>query len=87
MSLEDLFQKKLCICGHSKDEHAGNCYALDFNGTIYSACSCPQFKAKSLIFKIENEYEVLNNIKRAIPKPATKPIQPRPFIVFGKNSK
>jgi hypothetical protein len=82
MSLEDLFRKKLCICGHPKDEHAGNCYALDFNGTIYSACSCSQFKSKSLIFKIEREYENSNLIKRT-----SKPTQSKPFIMFGKNSR
>lgn len=88
MSLEDLFQKKVCICGHNKDEHEGSCYALSYNG-IYSACSCSQFKIKSLIFEVEREYEVPISIKRAISNPTTKPIQtkPKPFILFGKNSR
>lgn len=66
MSLEDLFQKKLCICNHSiEEEHFnGTCYALDFNGTIYSACDCRHIKTKPLVFKVERVYEDNNSNNR-----------------------
>lgn len=72
MSLEDLFQNNLCICGHTKEEHEGNCYSLHFNGTIYSACRCPRFIAKALIFKVEIQNEDSIPIQRGSIKTTTK---------------
>lgn len=60
MSLEELFLKQLCICGHSLDEHEERCYALDFNGSIYSACDCRKLRIMPLIFTVKLN-EVSNN--------------------------
>lgn len=91
MSLEDLFQKKLCICGHSIDEEhleENTCYALDFNGSIYSSCRCTKATPMKLSFKIERLYESSNSVKRRsheIVARQTKSIQqPKPFVLFRR---
>lgn len=45
----DLFNDKVCICGCLVEEHLnkkGNCYGLQFNGTVYTACRCSLVKIK-----------------------------------------
>ena len=82
--LEDLFKKELCECGHSiEEEHLndGQCYALDFNGAIYSACNCKHAIPMKLTFKIERN-EISNNTETRIIQ-SRKPnmqVKPKPAI-------
>lgn len=40
---EDLISGDFCICGHKISEHfMDKCGGLDFNGTVWSGCSCRQ---------------------------------------------
>lgn len=57
--LEQIFLQQLCICYHSiKEEHENNqCFALDYNGTTYSACRCNNIKLISFKLSIEREME------------------------------
>ena|ERR1044072_825184 len=94
MSLEDLFQKKICICGHDiEQEHldGGDCYALDFNGSIYSVCRCKKVIPMKLSFKVERVYSVpvkeYENSIRTKRTTKSESASPKPFILFGKNSR
>lgn len=55
-SIEDEFSGLFCTCKHLLKEHSvGKCYALDFNGTVWSSCDCTkvkiyQFKVKTNVF-------------------------------------
>ena len=50
---EEILNKTACsYCFHDKSEHddgKGKCYALDFDGSSYSACKCQNFRSE---FKI-----------------------------------
>lgn len=89
--LEDVFQKKLCICNHSiNEEHEdGICYALDtYGGNVHSACRCTNVKPKSLVFKIERDEISNTSTNKSTKKQPTKSIKPISTFNWGskKNS-
>lgn len=47
---QEILNKTACSsCFHNKDEHdsgKNKCYALDFDGSSYSACRCQNFRSE-----------------------------------------
>lgn len=93
--LDQIFNQKICYCYHSLDEEhlIDKCYALDYNGTTYSACPCtkPKILPFRLTFKIEipNEHISVNaSSESKTTKPTKRSTESAPQIAASiSNSK
>jgi len=71
-TFEDLLSGDFCECGHLVNEHyngeishLSKCFALIFNGTVWSSCKCTKLKQKVFEIRVMVEDYAENTSKAA----------------------